>query len=156
MRDEVRSGVRYQRWQPPLRGVPRAMYAAHAMRLRRSARFMRVTATCLLFCLGFLAVESFIADACDGDARDQEHVEFVALDAGGAAVHASDRSDDASRSPAQHSLHVDHCAHPHVGGPVTAAIAVAFPGVPAAALRIAAVNEPASVEREPHIRPPIV
>lgn len=133
----------------------------------RVSRLLRAAGYALLLCLGFLAAETVVADACDGNGRAARAVSQVesagarALGHGAHAVDLPDAGSDSSgpdtegRAPGEHSTHVDHCSHPHAGGVIASALASPVPPPLPASVAAESDREPPSASFEPVVRPPV-
>lgn len=99
----------------------------------------------LMAAILFGAVESAIADSCDGDAR------------GTATVTAERGSGGAPSAPSvpQHTAHVCHCVHAHGSLPAASETLVALPFGESGAVLPTADRVPAGPSLEPRLRPPL-
>ncbi|HYD52353.1 MAG TPA: hypothetical protein VEA99_06990 [Gemmatimonadaceae bacterium] len=130
----------------------------------RASRLIRAAGYVLLLCLGFLAAETVVADACDGDGRAAGAASHMEASGTAGAAHAVARvardagapeSDADGGTPGEHSMHVDHCSHPHAGGVIASAAAASVRGPIPARVAVESDREPPSASPEPLVRPPV-
>ena len=118
---------------------------------RSPSRHVRIASFLLLLCLSFMTAETLIADTCDGDSRAT-----TATVIDGDDTSAPVELPDGGTVPSEHhSAHIDHCVHPHAGGPIARGAASIAPVVHVALVRAESEREPVSATLEPHFRPPV-
>lgn len=118
-----------------------------ALPLTRLVR--RTTALALMMCFGLFTAEILIADVHDGDVGANHPVSIETttshVDGGGLPQIPTE---------AAHSMHVCHCVHAHGG--LTAVASVSDPSRGGATAPLVRGDRvPASLAREPQLRPPI-
>ena len=120
--------------------------------IRSSSRISRIASFLVLLCLSFMTAETLIADTCDGDSRAATVTVVGDGDDTSAPIELPDGS---PVPPEHHSAHIDHCVHPHAGGPIARGAAPIAPVVHVALVRAESEREPESATLEPHFRPPV-
>ena len=109
----------------------------------------RTTALALMTCFGLFTAEALIADVHDGDVGANHPVSIETT-----TSHAEGGGLPQDPTEAAHSVHVCHCIHAH-GGLATVGGASSPPLDVASTPLGRADRLPASIRREPQIRPPI-
>lgn len=132
----------------------------------------RVTAVFLMLCLAFFSAEALVADVHDGDAgatrpqlvgQSSSGAPFaktvVASRPGASPAVAQDppngETDELPSGAPAHAQHVCHCVHAHGLVDPAADAAVASEEFHLSAPTVRGLRTPASLGREPQLRPPI-
>jgi hypothetical protein len=109
----------------------------------------RMTALALMMCFSFFTAETLIADVHDGDVGANHPISIETT-----TSHVAGGGLPQSPTEAAHSVHVCHCIHAHGG--LTTVASVSSPSAGGAATPLVHGDRvPASLAREPQLRPPI-
>lgn len=121
----------------------------------------RLTALVLALCFGLFTAEALVADVHDGDATHAELAQFagavahVDAPAGGHADGPGDHPGERAPGQSGHAQHACHCVHAHAGWWAPVAAAIPTPAPYALTVPGSSATMPASLGREPQLRPPI-